>query len=56
MKNPREYRLLECKCEKTLQPMLLCYSRSRGFFEPVTNLTAEPVVGRVLAWQYAVEG
>lgn len=49
---PAEYRLLECICEKTPHPMLLCYSKARGFFEPITNLDAEPIAGRVLAWQY----
>lgn len=54
MRMPAEYRWLECTCEKTGpdDPMILTYSRERGFFEPLTNRAAEPVVGKVLSWKY----
>lgn len=57
MRKPAEYRSLECICEKTGpdDPMILTYSRDRGFFEPRTNRLAEPVVGKVLSWRYRTE-
>lgn len=55
MRMPAEFRILECVCERTPHPMLLTYSKARGFFEPVTNLDARPVVGKVLSWKYAQE-
>lgn len=57
MRKPAEYRSLECICEKTgpSDPMILTYSRERGFFEPITNRLAEPVVGKVLSWRYRTD-
>lgn len=55
MRKPAQYRSLLCICEKTGPddtPMMLTYSKDRGFFEPVTNQLAEPVVGKVLSWKY----
>ncbi len=54
MKMPSEYVTLECICEKTgpKNPMILTYSKERGFFEPITNRDAEPIVGKVLSWKY----
>jgi hypothetical protein len=51
---PAEYRSLVCICEKTGpdDPILLTYSRERGFFEPITNRLAYPVVGKVISWKY----
>lgn len=51
MRAPREYKPLVCQCERASN-MLLTYSRERGFFEPITNQDAEPVVGNVLSWEY----
>lgn len=53
MRHPAEFRLLDCACERASEPMLLTYSSERGFIEPITNLDAEPVVGKVLDWRYA---
>lgn len=51
---PAEYRALLCICEKTGpdDPMILTYSKERGFFEPITGCLAFPVVGKVLSWKY----
>lgn len=53
MRPPAQFRLLLCACERATDHMLLTYSSERGFFEPITNLDAEPVVGKVLDWRYA---
>jgi hypothetical protein len=53
-RTPRQFELLECRCEKHPTEWLrLTYSKDRGFFEPITNQAAEPVVGAVLEWRYA---
>ena len=49
---PKEFVLLSCVCERAQAPVLLCYTKARGFFEPITNTDAAPVVGRVLTWSY----
>lgn len=53
-RKPAEYRSLECECELTGPDdlVILTYSHERGFFEPITNRLAEPVVGKVLRWRY----
>jgi len=52
--HPAQHEALECRCAKFPNEWLnLTYSHERGFFEPVTNLDAEPVVGRILEWRYA---
>lgn len=55
MKTPAEFRFLMCVCERTLDAMLLTYSRARGFFDPITNLDAVPVVGKIVGWRYEME-
>lgn len=56
MKNPAAFKPLYVLCEKhPNQPMLLTFAPERGFFEPVTNGAAEPVIGSVLGWCYRSE-
>jgi hypothetical protein len=31
----------------------LTYSEDRGFFEPITNQDAEPILGEIIEWVYA---
>lgn len=52
MRSPAEYRLVVCACERSPGPILLTYSKAQGFFEPITNLDAAGVVGKVLSWTY----
>lgn len=53
MRNPREFELLWVIGAKyPMKPMALTWSRDRGFFEPITNTAAAPVIGDVLAWRY----
>ena len=54
MRNPRQYQPLEVRGQKYPDEwLLLTYSKDRGFFEPVTNMLAEPVIGQVLEWRYS---
>lgn len=52
MKSPRQYTDVRCKAEGAPGWFLLTYSKDRGFFEPIANRDAEPVIGRVTHWQY----
>ena len=52
METPAQFRMILCQCEHSKEPMLLTYSRNRGYFEPVTGQSAEPIVGRVTHWEY----
>lgn len=54
VKKPAQYRLLKVRAEKYPNEwLLLTFSKDRGFFEPITNSAAEPVVGKILQWEYA---
>lgn len=51
---PAEYRPLEARGSKKPNVWyLLTYSKDRGFFEPISNRDAEPVIGKILEWKYA---
>jgi len=56
MRNPAEFKAIWAMGEtRPKDPMALCFSKERGFFEPVTNRNAEPVMGRIIAWCYRPE-
>jgi len=56
MRNPAAFKPLYVLGEKhPNEPMLLTFSPDRGFFEPVTNSAAEPVIGSILGWCYRSE-
>ena len=50
-RKPAEFRPLICKAQNG-QEYCLTYSKGRGFFEPITNQSAEPLIGPVVAWRY----
>lgn len=52
MRNPRPFRLLVVTTDDGRVFHGLTWSPERGFFEPITNTTAEAAGVRVVAWEY----
>jgi hypothetical protein len=51
MRKPAEYRFISCLCDDG-QEHLLAYSNDRGFFEPITNVTAQSLGIKIISWEY----
>lgn len=54
MRKPAEYRSISCLSDDG-QEYLLTYSKDRGFFEPITNVSAQAVGINVISWKYEDE-
>ncbi len=52
-RKPRPYEVVTCLTEKGEEFHGLCWSKARGeFIEPITNRSAEPVIGKITGWRY----
>lgn len=52
-RKPRAYEVVTVQTEKGEELHGLCWSRDRGeFIEPISNRSAEPVIGKITGWRY----
>ncbi|MGY6634673.1 MAG: hypothetical protein ACXIU8_13160 [Alkalilacustris sp.] len=52
-RKPRAYEVVVCRTASGEEYHGLCWSRSRGAFnEPISNRSAEEVIGPIAAWRY----
>lgn len=52
-RKPRPYELVTVQTEKGEEFHGLCWSKARGeFIEPISNSSAEPVIGKITGWRY----
>ena len=56
MRMPAQFRSLVVTNEAGETFHGITYSKARGFFEPITNLSFEPVAGKVTGWRYEHAG
>lgn len=55
-RRPAAHRTLVCLTEDEREYSGLAYVPIRGgIIEPITNLLAEPVIGRIVGWRYEME-
>ena len=53
MRKPKQYKSLWCQGKNEANKWFhLIYTKERGFIEPITNQSAEPIIGKITHWQY----
>ena len=56
-RKPRAYEVVTCITETGEEFHGLCWSKARGeFIEPISNRSAEPVIGKITGWRYPEPG
>jgi hypothetical protein len=52
-RKPRAYEVVTVRTETGKEFHGLCWSKARGeFIEPISNSSAEPVIGKISGWRY----